>query len=82
MKMVKMKNQVPSIIWLTGLPAAGKTTLAEALNTWFMKQGYHTYLIDGDIIRQGLNCDLGFSNEDRAENIRRQLFFCSNKENE
>lgn len=58
-------------IWLTGLSGSGKSTLANALQAHWHAQGLRTYVLDGDNIRQGLNRDLGFSDEDRAENIRR-----------
>ena len=59
------------VIWITGLSGAGKTTLAEALNEEILKRGFFTKTFDGDIVRQGLNKDLGYSMEDRKENIRR-----------
>ena len=65
------KNQQPLVIWFTGLSASGKSTLAGALEQILTRQGYHTYLLDGDNVRHGLNQDLGFSDEDRQENIRR-----------
>lgn len=58
-------------IWFTGLSGAGKTTLAERLNDKLTARGYKTVILDGDLIRCGLNSDLGFSPEDRTENIRR-----------
>ena len=65
------KNQRPVVIWFTGLSASGKSTLAGALERILTLQGYHTYLLDGDNVRHGLNRDLGFSAADREENIRR-----------
>lgn len=59
------------IIWITGLPSSGKSTLAGALEKKLFSLGWHTVLIDGDSIRKGLNNDLGFSREERSENIRR-----------
>ena len=59
------------IMWFTGLSAAGKSTLANALNKEFHDMHIHGYVLDGDNIRHGLNKDLGFSPEDRKENIRR-----------
>jgi len=59
------------VIWMTGLSGAGKTTLAQSLNIEILKRGYFTKSFDGDIVRQGLNKDLGYSMEDRTENIRR-----------
>jgi len=67
----KQKLQQPVCLWLTGLPAAGKSTIANALEKRFFAAGRHTYLLDGDDIRLGLNNDLGFSEADRIENIRR-----------
>ena len=67
----RQKNQIPRLIWFTGLSGSGKSTLANALERKLMDLGYHSYLLDGDNIRHGLNRDLGFSDEDRAENIRR-----------
>ncbi len=67
----KQKNQVPKCIWLTGLSGSGKSTLANALEVALTGQGKHTYLLDGDNVRHGLNKNLGMSDEDRTENIRR-----------
>lgn len=58
-------------IWLTGLPASGKSTLAVALERHLVANGRPAYLLDGDNLRHGLNAGLGFSAEDRAENVRR-----------
>jgi adenylylsulfate kinase len=58
-------------LWFTGLSAAGKSTLAVATEKHLFSQGCHTYVLDGDNIRHGLNRNLGFSAEDRSENIRR-----------
>lgn len=60
-----------AILWFTGLSGAGKSTLANALEHRLHADGIHTYLLDGDNIRHGLNRDLGFSPADRTENIRR-----------
>jgi adenylylsulfate kinase len=65
------KNQRPFILWFTGLSGAGKSTTAKAVEHRLFELGLHTYLLDGDDLRNGLNKDLGFSNEDRLENIRR-----------
>ena len=67
----ELKNQKPCCIWLTGLPCSGKSTLARVLEKRLFKKYKHTYLLDGDILRDGLNRDLGFTEADRAENIRR-----------
>ena len=67
----KQKSQRPLVVWFTGLSASGKSTIAGALEQILTKQGYHTYLLDGDNVRHGLCQDLGFSDEDRKENIRR-----------
>ena len=60
-----------AIIWLTGLSGSGKSTIADHLERLLYQNGVHTYLLDGDNVRHGLNCDLGFTPEDRVENIRR-----------
>ena len=66
------KNQhKSSIIWLTGLSGSGKSTIANAAARELFAQGYQVTVLDGDNIRHGLNKDLGFSDEDRKENIRR-----------
>ena len=65
------KSQEPLVIWFTGLSASGKSTIAGVLEQILIKQGYHTYLLDGDNVRHGLCKDLGFSDDDRKENIRR-----------
>ncbi|MCZ6889296.1 MAG: adenylyl-sulfate kinase [Gammaproteobacteria bacterium] len=59
------------VLWFTGLSGSGKSTLAFALEERLFKAGYQVYVLDGDNIRHGLNSDLGFSHEDRSENIRR-----------
>jgi bifunctional enzyme CysN/CysC len=66
-----LKLQQPLCLWLTGLPAAGKSTIATALEKRLYAAGRHTYRLDGDEVRLGLNKDLGFSEADRIENIRR-----------
>lgn len=67
----KLKNQKPCILWFTGLSGSGKSTLANALEVGLHKLGLHTYLLDGDNVRHGLNVDLGFDEASRIENIRR-----------
>jgi adenylylsulfate kinase len=67
----KQKSQKPCMIWFTGLSGAGKSTVANALDELLFDHGNHTYLLDGDNVRHGLNRDLGFSDVDRVENIRR-----------
>lgn len=64
-------KQRPLTIWLTGLSAAGKSTLAYALERLLVEGGHPCYVLDGDNVRHGLNSNLGFSPEDRSENIRR-----------
>jgi bifunctional enzyme CysN/CysC len=66
-----LKNQRARVLWLTGLPGAGKSTIADALERKLLALGMHTYVLDGDGVRTGLNKDLGFTPEDRAENVRR-----------
>ena len=65
------KNQNPCILWFTGLSGSGKSTVANAVESRLVELNKHTYLLDGDNIRMGLNKGLGFSDEDRVENIRR-----------
>ncbi|KAB2672724.1 sulfate adenylyltransferase subunit CysN [Ochrobactrum sp. LMG 5442] len=65
------KFQKPAVLWFTGLSGSGKSTIANRLEQRLHALGKHTYLLDGDNVRHGLNSDLGFSEEDRAENIRR-----------
>ena len=65
------KNQKGRAIWLTGLSGSGKSTIANALETTLFANGSHCYVLDGDNLRLGLNMDLGFTPEDRAENVRR-----------
>ena len=67
----KLLNQSPSTIWLTGLSGAGKTTLAFLLERQLLAKGRACYVLDGDNVRHGLSRDLGFSDLDRKENIRR-----------
>jgi bifunctional enzyme CysN/CysC len=65
------KNQQAKVIWLTGLSGSGKSTIANALEKRLFALGVHSYVLDGDNMRLGLNKDLGFTREDRAENVRR-----------
>lgn len=67
----RMKNQLASCVWLTGLSGAGKSTLANRLDKALQQCGLHSYLLDGDHLRQGLCQDLGMTEADRHENIRR-----------
>ncbi len=67
----RMKNQKPVVIWFTGLSASGKSTIADIVEQKLAAQNRHTYLLDGDNFRHGLNKDLGFTDADRVENIRR-----------
>lgn len=66
-----LKGQQPCILWFTGLSGSGKSTIANAVEAKLLQMQKHTYLLDGDNIRHGLNSGLGFSDEDRVENIRR-----------
>ena len=66
-----IKGHSSAIVWLTGLPASGKTTIARELEKRLYETGVHTYVLDGDNLRHGLNKDLGFSKDERKENIRR-----------
>ena len=66
-----LKAQRPCVVWFTGLSGAGKSTIANLVEGWLALHGCHTYLLDGDNVRHGLNKDLGFTAADRVENIRR-----------
>jgi bifunctional enzyme CysN/CysC len=65
------KNQKPAVLWFTGLSGSGKSTIANLVERTLYAEGRHTYLLDGDNVRHGLNRDLGFTDADRVENIRR-----------
>ena len=67
----KIKNQKACVLWMTGLSGAGKSTIANALEQRLHEMGKHTYLLDSDNVRHGLSKDLGFTEEDRVENLRR-----------
>nr|WP_234363313.1 adenylyl-sulfate kinase [Francisella tularensis] len=71
MKKEACKKHKPIVLWYTGLSGAGKSTIANAVDRMLYERGYHTYIIDGDNIRHGLNHDLGFDEISRTENIRR-----------
>src|SRR5690606_9389586 len=64
-------QQRPRCVWFTGLSGSGKSTIANEVERRLHARGWHTYLLDGDNVRHGLNRDLGFTAEDRVENIRR-----------
>src|SRR5438477_5950847 len=66
-----LKDQLPAVLWLTGLSGAGKSTIADIVEKKLLALGRHTMLLDGDNVRHGLNRDLGFTDADRVENIRR-----------
>ncbi|MEY8717353.1 adenylyl-sulfate kinase, partial [Francisella philomiragia] len=67
----KHKNHKALVLWYTGLSGSGKSTIANAVDRILHQKGYHTYILDGDNIRHGLNRDLGFDEASRIENIRR-----------
>lgn len=67
----RIKGQQPKVLWFTGLSGAGKSTIANLVDKRLHAQGYHSFILDGDNVRHGLNRDLGFTDEDRVENIRR-----------
>jgi len=71
MARAKLKDQKPCVLWFTGLSGAGKSTIANLVEKKLHSLGRHTYLLDGDNVRHGLNRDLGFTDADRVENIRR-----------
>jgi bifunctional enzyme CysN/CysC len=66
-----LKHQKPCLLWFTGLSGAGKSTIANLVERRLFAMGAHSYVLDGDNVRHGLNRDLGFTDEDRVENIRR-----------
>ena len=68
---IKKYGFQPKLFWFTGLSGSGKSTLASSFETFLFNKGYHTYILDGDNVRSGLNNDLDFSNQSRKENIRR-----------
>src|SRR3546814_8846217 len=67
----RIKHQTPRCVWFTGLSGSGKWTVANLVEKKLLAMGHHTYILDGDNVRHGLNKDLGFTDEDRVENIRR-----------
>ncbi|HAW56353.1 MAG TPA: adenylyl-sulfate kinase, partial [Hyphomonas sp.] len=69
--LAEQKGQKPAVLWFTGLSGSGKSTIANALQKLLFAQGKHTFTLDGDNVRHGLNRDLGFTDADRVENIRR-----------
>ncbi len=69
-------RQRPAVVWFTGLSGAGKSTIANLVEQRLHEEGFHTYLLDGDNLRHGLNRDLGFTKADRVENIRRAAEVC------
>ncbi len=72
----RILHQCGTVIWFTGLPRSGKTTLAEALSDALSGKGFFCYVLDGDKVRQGISKDLGYSLADREENIRRVAEIC------
>jgi len=66
-----LMQQAPCVLWFTGISAAGKSTVANLVDRELHRRGHHTYLLDGDKVRHGLSRDLGFTDTDRTENIRR-----------
>jgi bifunctional enzyme CysN/CysC len=67
----RLKNQAPAVLWFTGLSGSGKSTIANLVEKKLHRMNRHTFLLDGDNVRHGLNKDLGFTEADRIENIRR-----------
>ncbi|WP_294212451.1 sulfate adenylyltransferase subunit CysN [uncultured Sphingomonas sp.] len=70
-KRAALKNQKPAVLWFTGLSGAGKSTIANLVDKKLARMNRHTFLLDGDNVRHGLNRDLGFTDADRVENVRR-----------
>ena len=69
--MRRLKGQKPAVLWFTGLSGSGKSTIANLVEKRLAARGRHTFLLDGDNVRHGLNRDLGFTEADRIENVRR-----------
>ena len=69
--LAEQKGQKPAVLWFTGLSGSGKSTIANALQKRLFALGKHTFILDGDNVRHGLNRDLGFTDVDRVENVRR-----------
>lgn len=67
----KRNGHQSKVLWFTGLPCSGKSTLANSIEKRLFEKGVHTYILDGDNLRDGLNAGLGFSEKDRKENLRR-----------
>jgi adenylylsulfate kinase len=72
----RLNKHKSGLIWFTGLSASGKSTIAHLVEKKLHEQGIRTYVLDGDNVRHGLNADLGFSREDRKENLRRIVEVC------
>lgn len=73
----QIKNHRSGVLWFTGLSGSGKSTLSHALEAALVERAIHAYVLDGDNVRKGINNDLGFSEEDRVENIRRIGELCA-----
>ncbi|MCG2721010.1 MAG: adenylyl-sulfate kinase [Thermodesulfovibrionales bacterium] len=67
----RLNNHKSGLVWLTGLSASGKSTIAHLVERELFRKGIHTYVLDGDNVRHGINSNLGFGREDRKENLRR-----------